>query len=286
MTTILDGKALSDDILKNCKKIIEMLETKPQLAVIQVGDNIASKIYVKKKQRIAEEIGLRSVVIKLDSDISEKELIKQIEILNKDKDTHAILVQLPLPAHIDEFKIQDSINYLKDVDGFSMYNTAAIAKGKPPLVYPCTPCGIMRLLEKYNIEIAGKHAVIIGRSNIVGRPMALMLLNKSATVSICHSKTVNLAQITKTADIIVSAVGIPNILTADMVRKGAVVIDVGINRLDSGSIVGDVDFEAVRQVAGYITPVPGGVGPMTIAMLMENTIELFKYSFVTKKTRT
>ncbi len=284
MTTILDGKTLSDDILRNSKKIIDMMTLKPHLAVIQVGNNIASQIYVKKKQKTAETIGLKSTVINLKKDISEKELIDEIQALNENPEIHAILVQLPLPKHIDEFTVLESIDYLKDVDGFSNYNIANISKGKPPIVYPCTPKGIMTLFDKYNIEIAGKHAVVIGRSNIVGRPMAAMLLNKDATVTICHSKTKNLAEITRNADIIVSAAGIHNLVTADMVKEGSVVADVGINRLDSGRIVGDVDYVNVREVAGFITPVPGGVGPMTIAMLMDNTIELFKYSFVTNKS--
>ncbi len=280
MTIILDGKSLSEDILKNSKKILEMMTVKPQLAVIQVGNNIASQIYVKKKQKTAEMIGMKSLVINLKKEVSEVDLIDKIQELNDDPETHAILVQLPLPKHIDEYKVLDSISYLKDVDGFSMYNTANIAKGTPPIAYPCTPKGIITLLDKYNIELAGKHAVVIGRSNIVGRPMATMLLNRSATVTICHSKTQNLADITRTADILISSVGQPNLIKADRIKEGTVIVDVGINRLDTGKIVGDIDFENVKEYASFITPVPGGVGPMTIATLIDNTIELYKFSFL------
>lgn len=283
MAVILDGKSLSEDILKNLKKIVEMSMSKPKIAVIQVGSNIASQIYVRKKQRTAEQLGFKSVVINMKKETTEEELIEQIKMLNEDETTHAILVQLPLPKEMDENKVIDTIDYNKDVDGFSNYNFAAIAKGKPPIVYPCTPKGIFTLLDKYNIEIAGKNVVIVGRSIIVGRPLANMFLNKNATVTIAHSKTKNLKELTLNADILISAAGKPNLITADMVKTNSVVIDVGINRLDNGEIVGDVDFNNVKDIAGFITPVPGGVGPMTIASLMENTLELYKYSFLLKK---
>ena len=271
---ILDGKELSEKILSECAQKVRQLKTKPKLAVIQVGNNIASSIYVKKKQKTAQSLGMESLVINLKKDVSEAELIFEIQKLNNDPTTHAILVQLPLPKHIDVFKIQDAIDFKKDVDGFAIQNIGAIAKGQEPIAYPCTPKGIIKLLEKYEVEIGGKHAVVVGRSNIVGRPIASMLLNKDATVTICHSKTKNLGEITKTADILIAAVGMPEFIESSMLKKGVCIIDVGINRLDSGRITGDVDFESARSVASYITPVPGGVGPMTIAMLMENTIEL------------
>lgn len=274
MAVILDGKELSEKILSECAQKVRQLNKKPKLAVIQVGNNIASSIYVKKKQKIAQSLGMESLVINLKKEVSEDELIFEIQKLNNDPTTHAILVQLPLPKHIDTFKIQDTIDFKKDVDGFAIQNIGAIAKGQEPIAYPCTPKGIVKLLEKYEVEIEGKHAIVVGRSNIVGRPIASMLLNKNATVTICHSKTKNLGEITKTADILVAAAGIPEFIEAGMLKKDVCIIDVGINRLDSGRITGDVDFESARTVASHITPVPGGVGPMTIAMLMENTIEL------------
>ena len=272
----MDGKELADRVLLQCAQKVKSLNGKPCLAVIQVGNNIASSIYVKKKQKTAISLGLDSRVISLKKEISETELIEEIQKLNDDDDVHGILVQLPLPPHIDVFNIQDAIDVRKDVDGFAIENMGAIAKGQLQLAYPCTPKGIMRLLDEYNIELEGKNAVVVGRSNIVGRPIASMLLNRNATVTICHSKTRNLIDITRSADVLVAAVGIAEFIDASMVKKGACVVDVGINRLDSGRIAGDIDFESVFPKASYITPVPGGVGPMTIAMLMENTIELYE----------
>ena len=276
MAIIIDGKELSERILAQCTQRVEGLKSKPKLAVIQIGNNIASSIYVKKKQKTAISLGMESLVLNFKKDITEPELIEEIQKLNDDDTVHGVLVQLPLPPQIDVFNIQDAIDVRKDVDGFAVENMGAIAKGQLPLAYPCTPKGIMKLLEEYRIDIEGKHAVVVGRSNIVGRPIASMLLNQNATVTICHSKTRNLADITRTADILIAAVGIPEFIDSSMVKKGACVIDVGINRLDSGRIAGDVDFESVRPLAGYITPVPGGVGPMTIAMLMQNTINLYE----------
>lgn len=276
MTIILDGKSLSKKIIQDLRKELESMAVKPKLCVIQVGENPASTIYVNKKHKISQEIGVDSVVIRLNEDITEDELLNILNDLNKDLTVTGILVQLPLPKHINEHKIIEAIDYKKDVDGFSTYNIAAIAQGKNPLAYPCTPKGIIELLKEYNVTLEGANAVVLGRSNIVGRPLATMLLNENATITICHSKTKNLKEITKNADILISAIGKPEFVKAEMIKEGACVIDVGINRLQDGKIVGDVAFEEAKQVAKYITPVPGGVGPMTIAMLMKNTVELFK----------
>lgn len=275
MTVILDGKKLRDKILDNIKSELEGLGTRPTLAVILVGENPASQTYVKNKHKIAQKIGINSQIINYPADTNEEVILNKLKELNKDDKITAILVQLPLPEHISKEKIINAIDPKKDVDGFTPYNFGRLFSGEFPIVYPCTPKGVMLLLDEYNIELEGRHAVVIGRSNIVGRPMAQMLLNRNATVTVCHSHTKNLSQITKTADIIVCAVG-QEVLNSDMVKKDAVVIDVGISKDINGKLHGDVDFDSVSKVASYITPVPGGVGPMTIASLMLNTLELFK----------
>lgn len=275
MTVIIDGKAVSEKILAELKQKVSKMDKKPHLVVIQVGNNTASNIYVNLKKKKAEEIGIKSTVMNFDESISETDLMTEIDKLNKNKDVHAILVQLPLPKHICTNNIIKAISPCKDVDGFTAQNSGDLINGITPSAYPCTPKGIIRLLEEYNIEIAGKHAVIVGRSNIVGKPIAIMLLNKNATVTICHSKTKNLSEMTRQADILISAVG-KKIIYKDMVKQDAVVIDVGIFKDENGKTTGDVDFENVKEIAGYITPVPKGVGPMTIASLMENTLDLFE----------
>lgn len=275
MTILLDGKATSVKFLINLAERIRQLETKPKLAVIIVGENPASKTYVSLKQKRAEAVGIESIVIPLPADVSQDALLEHIDILNEDSSINAILVQLPLPEQIDTSKVIRRIAPYKDVDGFNPVNAGLLATGTVPSAYPCTPLGIIHLLNEYKINIEGKHAVIIGRSNIVGKPLANMLLEKNATVTLCHSRTQNLPAITKTADILVSAAGVPNLVTAQMVKPNAIVIDVGISRTDDGKLRGDVDFTAVSQVAGAITPNPGGVGPMTIATLLENTLRLY-----------
>ena len=275
MAIIIDGKSVADKITEQLKQKISQLQDKPHLAVIQIGNNAASTIYVNLKKKKAEEIGIKSTVINLDENIEEKELIYKIEKLNNDNSVHAILVQLPLPKHINESNIIKAITPNKDVDGFTAQNTGDLFNGIKPKAYPCTPKGVLKLLKEYNIEIQGKHAVIVGRSNIVGKPLAIMLLNEHATITICHSKTKNLPEITKQADILISAVG-KKVIFKDMVKKDAIVIDVGIFKDENNKTTGDVDFENVKEIAAYITPVPKGVGPMTIACLMENTIELYE----------
>lgn len=273
MTTILDGKKLRDEIFEELKGKIEKLSVKPSLAVILVGDNPSSKIYVNNKKKCAEKLGINSIVISYPADITEKELLNKIQELNNDKNITAILVQLPLPDHIDKFKVIDAISPKKDVDGLTPYNSGKLFAGEKPYIYPCTPKGILLMLDHYGIEIEGKHAVVIGRSNLVGKPVAQMLLNRNATVTLCHSKTKNLTDITKTADILISAVG-KKVVGENMLKNNCVVIDVGIFRDENGKICGDVDFDKVAKTTSYISPVPGGVGPMTIASLMLNTFEL------------
>jgi methylenetetrahydrofolate dehydrogenase (NADP+) / methenyltetrahydrofolate cyclohydrolase len=271
---IIDGKAISLEVRKQWKLRADQLKNKgilPGLAVIIVGDNPASRVYVRNKIKACHEVGLHSELHDLPGDISEELLLKTITVLNENPSIHGILVQLPLPDHIDVNKVLETISANKDVDGFHLYNMGALVSGNT-VFPPCTPYGVQCLLEYSNIPIEGQNAVIVGRSNIVGKPMALMLLQKSATVSVCTSKTRDLKQFTSLADILVVATGKPNLITADMVKPGAAVIDVGINRLDDGSLVGDVDFAGVKEIAGYITPVPGGVGPMTITMLVANTV--------------
>jgi methylenetetrahydrofolate dehydrogenase (NADP+) / methenyltetrahydrofolate cyclohydrolase len=245
----------------------------PGLAVILVGDNPASQVYVRNKVKACEEAGIRSVLEKYDAAMTEAELLARVEALNNDPSIHGILVQLPLPKHIDDHKVIEAISPAKDVDGFHIASAGALVVGEAGFK-ACTPYGCMKMLESIGMkDLKGKHAVVIGRSNIVGKPMALMLLAANATVTVCHSGTADLGAMTRQADVIVAAVGKRNVLTADMVKPGAVVIDVGMNRNDDGKLCGDVDFDGVRQVAGWITPVPGGVGPMTIAMLLVNTLE-------------
>lgn len=275
MTTILDGKKLRDKIIENLKAKVDTFEEKPTLVVILVGENPASKIYVNNKKKMAEKIGIHSEVINYPANITEAELLDKIEELNNNKKVTAILVQLPLPKHISKDNVMNKIIPSKDVDGFTPYNFGKLFSGETPTVYPCTPKGILLLLDEYNIEIEGKHVVIIGRSNIVGKPLSQMMLNKNATVTICHSHTKNLSQITKTADILVSAVG-KNIIEGEMLKTDCVIVDVGIFKDENGKTRGDVDFESASKIASFISPVPGGVGPMTIASLMLNTVELFE----------
>jgi len=271
---IIDGKAISEFVRKEWKERVDRLKEKgvlPGLAVIIVGDNPASKLYVSNKIKACHEVGLHSEAHDLPEDISEKMLLKLIDELNNAKKINGILVQLPLPEHIDENKVLETIKQDKDVDGFHLYNVGALMTGNT-VFPPCTPFGVMRMLEYSKIPIAGQNAVVIGRSNIVGKPMAMMLLQKDATVTICTSKTKDLISHTKQADILVVATGRPEMIKAEHVQEGVVVIDVGINRLESGKLVGDVDFDSVKEIAGSITPVPGGVGPMTITMLVANTV--------------
>ena len=272
---LIDGNALAQQIRSDVAAraaALTRLGRTPGLAVILVGDNPASQVYVQHKVKDCEGAGMRSVLEKYDATISQAELLARIQALNEDPTIHGILVQLPLPAHIDPQRVIETISPAKDVDGFHVQSAGALMVGQPGFK-PCTPYGCMKMLESIGYDPKGKHAVVIGRSNIVGKPMAMMLLQASATVTICHSATADLGHHTRQADIVVAAVGKRNVLTADMVKPGAVVIDVGMNRNDAGKLCGDVDFEGVQQVAGWITPVPGGVGPMTRAMLLVNTIE-------------
>ena len=275
---IIDGNALAqhwrEQVARDCQ-VLQAQGVKPGLAVLLVGDNPASQVYVRNKVKACEQAGLHSVLEQLPADLSESDLLARVAALNHDPLIHGILVQLPLPAHIDAHKVIEAIDPAKDVDGFHVASAGALMTGLPGF-WPCTPHGCMKMLESIQYPLSGKHAVVIGRSNIVGKPMALMLLAQNATVTICHSRTANLKAITLQADVIVAAVGQRNTVTADMVKPGAVVIDVGMNRNEAGKLCGDVDYEGVRQVAGHITPVPGGVGPMTIAMLLVNTLESAK----------
>lgn len=275
---LIDGKAISAKVKEEVKNEAAQLTEKgvvPCLAVILVGDDKASQTYVNSKEKACKACGIRSLKYTLETNTSESALIDLIQSLNENDEVDGILVQLPLPKHIDENKILEKISCEKDVDGFHAVNVGRLVSGLDGFV-PCTPCGIMRLFKEYGIEVSGKNAVVIGRSNIVGKPMANLLLNANATVTVTHSKTQNLAKITKDADIIVVAIGKPNFLKADMVKNSTVVIDVGINRLENNKLVGDVDFENVANKCSFITPVPGGVGPMTIAMLLKNTIKSAK----------
>ena len=271
----IDGIALSHKLRAEVTNRTAALKAKgitPGLAVILVGENSASQVYVRNKVKACQDSGLHSLLEKYAEDMTEKALLDRIESLNQDPSIHGILVQLPLPKHIDAQKVIEAISPLKDVDGFHIASAGALMTGMSGF-WPCTPYGCMKMLESIGYELKGKHAVVIGRSNIVGKPMAMMLLQKNATVTICHSATTDLKAITLQADVIVAAVGKRNVLTADMVKPGAVVLDVGMNRNDEGKLCGDVDFEGVEKVASYITPVPGGVGPMTITMLLVNTLE-------------
>jgi methylenetetrahydrofolate dehydrogenase (NADP+)/methenyltetrahydrofolate cyclohydrolase len=272
---ILDGKSLAAQVRAEVKARVARLAQRgirPGLAVVLAGDDPASRVYVRNKTRACEEVGVRSQQIDYPASVTQEELMACIRNLNVDPAVHGILVQLPLPKHLDAARALEAVSPAKDVDGFHAENTGALLAGAPRLV-PCTPAGVMRLLEHAGVPVAGQRAVVIGRSNIVGKPLALLLLQKDATVTICHSKTRDLAAVAKQADILVAAIGRAKLVTAAMVKPGACVIDVGVNRLPDGSLAGDVDFSAVRDVAGWITPVPGGVGPMTIAMLLENCLK-------------
>jgi len=273
---LIDGNALSKQVRAEVALRAAALTAKgvkPGLAVVLVGDNQASQVYVRNKVKACEEAGLHSVLEKYEATMTEAELLARVEALNKDPSIHGILVQLPLPKHIDDHKVIEAISPEKDVDGFHVSSAGALMVGEPGFK-ACTPYGCMKMLESIGMkDLRGKHAVVIGRSNIVGKPMAMMLLQANATVTVCHSGTADLGAMTRQADVIVAAVGKQKVLTADMVKPGAVVIDVGMNRNDEGKLCGDVDFDGVKDVAGFITPVPGGVGPMTITMLLVNTLE-------------
>ncbi|MBP3330160.1 MAG: bifunctional methylenetetrahydrofolate dehydrogenase/methenyltetrahydrofolate cyclohydrolase FolD [Clostridia bacterium] len=278
MAVIMDGKALSEKLKNNLKNEVEGLKNKgknPCLAVIIVGDNPASKIYVNNKKKSCEALGIKSLEYALPADTTEEKLLTLISSLNEDESVDGILCQLPLPSHICEKNVINSISPEKDVDAFHPENVGHIMIGDYTFL-PCTPAGVMEILKEYDIDVSGKNCVVVGRSNIVGKPMTMLLLKENATVTVCHSRTQNLCEFTKKADVLVSAVGKPNLITADMIKENAVVIDVAINRLESGKLCGDVDFEAVKEKASYITPVPGGVGPMTIATLMKNTVTAAK----------
>ncbi len=273
---LIDGAALSRQLRGQVRERTAALTARgvtPGLAVVLVGDNPASQVYVRNKVLACQDAGLHSVLERYDADFTEAQLLARIDALNRDPSIHGILVQLPLPAHIDDHKVIEAISPAKDVDGFHVASAGALLVGEAGFK-ACTPYGCMQMLESIGMKnLAGRHAVVIGRSNIVGKPMALMLLAANATVTVCHSATADLASFTRQADIVVAAVGRRGVLTADMVKPGAVVIDVGMNRTDEGKLCGDVDFDGVREVAGWITPVPGGVGPMTITMLLVNTLE-------------
>jgi len=272
--TIIDGKSLAAALRASQKKSIESLAargTRPGLAAVLTGDDPASRIYVRNKARACEETGVRSEIHEFPERVSEQALLECIARLNADRAVHGILVQLPLPRHLDANRILAAVSPAKDVDGFHAVNLGALLQGRPGFV-PGTPAGVMKLLAHAGVELAGRRAVIVGRSTIVGKPLAMLLLQKDATVTICHSKTADLAALTRQADVLVAAVGRAKLITAEMVKPGACVIDVGVNRMADGKISGDVDFPAVKEIAGSITPVPGGVGPMTVAMLMANTV--------------
>jgi methylenetetrahydrofolate dehydrogenase (NADP+) / methenyltetrahydrofolate cyclohydrolase len=271
---ILDGKSLAASIRAELKARVAALVqrgVKPGLAVVLAGDDAASRVYVRNKTLAAGEIGVHSELLEFPNDVTESRLLAALDALNRNSKIHSILVQLPLPKHIDAARMLEEIAPAKDVDGFHEVNLGALMAGRPGVV-PCTPAGVMRLIEHAGVPLAGRNAVVIGRSNIVGKPVAMLLLQKDATVTVCHSKTPQLGAITKQADILVAAVGRAKLVSAEMVKPGACVIDVGVNRLPDGKLAGDVDYEAVKQIAGWITPVPGGVGPMTIAMLLENCL--------------
>ncbi|MCH7927315.1 MAG: bifunctional methylenetetrahydrofolate dehydrogenase/methenyltetrahydrofolate cyclohydrolase FolD [Deltaproteobacteria bacterium] len=274
MAELIDGKVVSqsvrDEVAELASKLKQDTGIVPGLAAVLVGDDAASEIYVRNKRKACEKVGIYSEEHKLPAETTEEQLLGLVNKLNEDTKIHGILVQLPLPGHIDETKILRTVSPLKDVDGFHPYNVGLLVEGNPRFV-SCTPGGIIKMLDFYNIDIKGKDVVVVGRSNIVGKPVSMLLLHRHGTVTICHSRTKDLKEVTGRADILVAAIGRANFITADMVKDGAVVIDVGINRKDDGKLTGDVDFEAVSEKASFITPVPGGVGPMTIAMLLYNT---------------
>ena len=273
---ILDGKAVSLKILDQVKAKVAQMDVKPHLVVILVGDNPASQIYVNNKKKAAEKVGIKSTIIEMNKSVSEAELLDTIQKLNDDKDVTGILVQLPLPKHIDKNKVILAISPKKDVDGFHPQSVGSLVIGQPGFV-SCTPAGIIELLKRSNVEIEGKHCDVIGRSNIVGKPMALLMLRENATVTVCHSRTKDIKSICKQADILIVAVGKKEFVTADFVKEGAVVIDVGIHRDENNKLKGDVLFDEVKDVASYITPVPGGVGPMSIALLMNTCVEALSF---------
>lgn len=275
MAQLIDGKAIAALIrAEQATRAAHLKENgiEPALAVILVGEDPASKVYVRNKARACKECGIRSEVIRMSAETTQEELMAEIERVNSDPALHGLLIQLPLPAHLDEAAALAAVDWRKDVDGFHKMNAGALLEGEEG-VRPCTPAGCMELLRRSHVPLTGANAVVVGRSNIVGKPMALMLLEADCTVTICHSRTRNLAEIVKDADIVVAAVGRANFITGDMIKPGAAVIDVGINRREDGTLCGDVDFDAAQEKAGWITPVPGGVGPMTIAMLMKNTLD-------------
>lgn len=278
---IIDGKALAKQLRVGFRQRVEQLKARgvaPGLAVILVGDNPASRVYVGNKIKACEECGVRSLHLGLAADVSQAEVLRTIEQLNQDDSIHGILIQLPLPPHIELARVLQAISVHKDVDGFHLYNVGALVSGNS-IFPPCTPYGVQLLLDTTGIDVAGKNAVVVGASNIVGKPMGLMLLQREATVTICHAKTRDLAQHTILADILIVAAGKPGLIVPQMVKEGAIVIDVGINRLPDGRIVGDVCFDEVREKASWITPVPGGVGPMTVTMLIENTLRSAERAF-------
>lgn len=275
MSTLIDGKALAKSIREDLAKEVKEENLKPMLAVILCGDDEASKVYVNIKNKACKEVGIEFEQFNLSKDATEEELSELIEKLNKDKKVNGILLQYPVPKQIDIIKMAELIDKDKDVDGFNPYNIGLLNMGRPNFI-PCTPFGIMKMFEKYDIDLNGKKAVVIGRSNVVGKPMAECLLSKNATVTVCHSKTKDLVKELKEADIIIAACGRERIVKADMVKDGAIVIDVGTNRDKNGKLCGDVDFENVKEKASFITPNPGGVGPMTVAMLIENTVKAYK----------
>jgi len=281
MGELIDGKVVSqhirDEIAQGAEKLKSEKGITPGLAAVLVGDDPASEIYVRNKRKACAAVGIYSEEHKLPAETTEEELLALVDKLNNDPKIHGILVQLPLPGHINEPKVLRAVSPLKDVDGFHPYNVGLLIEGNPRFI-SCTPHGIIKMLDYYNIDIEGKQAVIVGRSNIVGKPVSMLLLHRHATVTICHSRTKPLDEVTRRADILVAAIGRANFITADMVKEGAVVIDVGINRNDEGKLTGDVDYENIKDKASYITPVPGGVGPMTIAMLLWNTLESAKHT--------
>ena len=277
---IIDGKSLAAQLRHSLKTAVAALVARgvrPGLAAILAGDDPASRVYVRNKARACEDTGVRSEIHALPENVSERALLERIAQLNADRAVHGVLVQLPLPRHLDAHRVLDAVSPAKDVDGFHAVNLGALVQGRPGFV-PGTPAGVMRLIEHAGVDLAGRQAVIVGRSNIVGKPLALLLLQKDSTVTICHSRTRDLAAVARQADVLIAAVGRPGLITASMVKPGACVIDVGINRLADGKLAGDVDFDAVREIAGSITPVPGGVGPMTIAMLIANTVRAAELS--------
>lgn len=271
---LMDGKKIKMEVIQELSDEVKLLDEKPKLVVIQVGRDEASNVYIKQKKKMAELVGYQFEHILFDLDVSEEEILEKIDILNESDEVTGILVQMPLPEGIDGEKIQNRIRSCKDVDGLGIENSGKLFHNREAL-YSCTPYGIMELLKKYNISVDGIDVVIVGKSNLVGKPMGIMMLNAGATVTICHSKTKNLAEYTKRADILVVAVGKSKLISSSMVKDGAVVIDVGINRLDTG-LCGDVDFDSVKDKCSYITPVPGGVGPMTVAMLGKNVLKAYR----------